>query len=109
MFCLSVLTIRTLGHLFNNFLLYAILPIDLIKIMLNFTGTWMYRIFGTMGRCNYLALQIIQIWYTQLDLVLMYVVTSQSKRLIHLYQHSVIQLHQHWTKMLTLLHFNYQG
>ena len=44
MFCLNLLKIRTLGHIFFNELLHAIPPIDLLKIMIHLGGTLMYGI-----------------------------------------------------------------
>ncbi|TMX03691.1 hypothetical protein EJD97_014820, partial [Solanum chilense] len=76
MFCLNLLTIRTLGHIFSNVLLYAIPPIDLLKIMIHLGRTWTYGISGTMGLCNNLRPQIIHIWYTLPNLVPKYDVTS---------------------------------
>ncbi|TMW87498.1 hypothetical protein EJD97_019888 [Solanum chilense] len=64
MLCLNLLTIRTLSHILNNVLLHAILPIDLLKIMIHLGGTWMYEISGTMGLCNNPGPQIIHILYT---------------------------------------------
>ncbi|TMW91799.1 hypothetical protein EJD97_013879, partial [Solanum chilense] len=76
MFCLNLLTIRTLGHIFSNVLLHAIPPIDLLKVMIHLGGTWMYRIFGTIGLYNNFCPQIIHIWYTQPVLIPKYDVTS---------------------------------
>ncbi|TMX03632.1 hypothetical protein EJD97_015190, partial [Solanum chilense] len=76
MFCLNLLTVRTLGHIFCNVLLHAIPPIDLLKIMIHLGGTWMNGISGTMCLCNDFGLQIIHIWYTQPVLVPMYAVIS---------------------------------
>ncbi|TMX03717.1 hypothetical protein EJD97_014692 [Solanum chilense] len=64
MFCLNLLTIRTLGHILCNVLLHAIPPIDLLKIMIHLGGTWMYGKSGTIGLCNNPSPQIIHIWYT---------------------------------------------
>ena len=44
MFCLNLFTIRLLGHIFCNILLYAIPVIDLVKIIILLGGTWMYGI-----------------------------------------------------------------
>ena len=107
MFCLDLLTFRTLGHIICNVLLHAIPPIDLFKIMIHLGGTWMYGVYGTMGLCNDPCPQFIRIWYTEPVLVPKYPLVSQSKRLIHINQHLVLQLHQHRIKMLTLIDFNY--
>ncbi|TMX03185.1 hypothetical protein EJD97_017820 [Solanum chilense] len=87
MFCLNLLTIRTLAHIIFNVLLHGIPLIDLHKIMIHLGGTWMYGVFGTMGLCRDPGPQIIHIWYTQPFLVPKYAIISQSKRLIHLNQH----------------------
>ncbi|TMW80130.1 hypothetical protein EJD97_023702 [Solanum chilense] len=68
-FCLNLLTIRTLGHIFCIVLLHAIPPIDLLKIMIHLGGICMYGMSGTMGLCNDPGPQIIHIWYTQPTLV----------------------------------------
>ena len=83
---LNLLTIRTLGHIFCNVLLHDIPPINLLKIMINLGGTWMCEIYVTMGLYNNLGPQIIHIWYKQHVLEPMYSTTSQSGRLVHLYQ-----------------------
>ncbi|TMX04321.1 hypothetical protein EJD97_009885, partial [Solanum chilense] len=75
-FCLNLLTIRTLRHIFCNVLLHAIPSIDLLKIMIHLCGTWMYGIFQTTSLCNYPGPQIIHLWYTQTVLVPKYAVTS---------------------------------
>ena len=77
--------------------------------MIYLGGAWMYGISGTMGLCNNPSPQIIHIWYTQHVLIPKYAITSQNERLIHFYQHLVLQLHQHKIEMLTLLDFNYEG
>ena len=84
MFCLNLLTISTLGHILSNVLLHAIPPINLVKIMIHLGRTWMYGISGTMGLYKNLGPKIIHIWYTQPVLVPKYIVTSESKILIHL-------------------------
>ena len=84
--CLNLITIQTLCHILSKVLLHAIQPMDLLEVMIHLGGTWMYRIPGTMGLCSNLSPQIIHITYTQPVLVPKYVVTSQSKELIHLYQ-----------------------
>ena len=61
MFYLRLFTIRTLVHIISNFLLHAIPPIDLFKIMIRLGGTWMCGVSRTMGLCNDLVLQIIHI------------------------------------------------
>ena len=71
-----MITIRTLGHIFSNVLLYAISIIDLFKVMIHLGGTWMYQIYGTMALCNNFVPQFIHIWYTELVLVSKYVITS---------------------------------
>ena len=82
MFCLNLLTIRTLSHVFCNVFLHSIPPIDLLKIMIHLGGTWMYGIHGTMdlihspGRKSSHLVQIA-------CLVSKYAITSQSERLIH--------------------------
>ncbi|TMW84944.1 hypothetical protein EJD97_024087, partial [Solanum chilense] len=76
MFCLSLMTIRTLGHIFCNVLFHVIPPIDLLKIMIHLGGTWMYGISGTIGLCHDPGPQIIHIWFTQPVLVPKYVFTS---------------------------------
>ncbi|TMX05457.1 hypothetical protein EJD97_019936, partial [Solanum chilense] len=76
MFCLNLLTIRTLGHIFCNVLLHAITPINLLKIMIHLGGTWVYGISGTMGLCNNHGPQIIPTQYTQPLLIPKYVITS---------------------------------
>ena len=86
MFCLKLLSVMTLGHMFNNVFIHSIPPIDLLKIMIHLGGTWMYGIFRFMGLYNNHGLQIIHIRYTQPILVPKYAFTSQSERLIHLYQ-----------------------
>ncbi|TMX02500.1 hypothetical protein EJD97_021340, partial [Solanum chilense] len=75
-FCLNLLTIRTLGHIFCNILLHAKPPINLLKIMIHLGGTCIYRIFGTMGLCSNPGLQIIHFWHTQPIMISKYVVTS---------------------------------
>ena len=52
-FCLNLLKIRTLGHIFCNVLLHAIPSIDLLNIMIHLCGTWMYGIFETISLYNY--------------------------------------------------------
>ena len=108
-FCLKLFIIRTLCHIFCNVLLHAMLPINLFKIMIDLGGNQMYGISGTIGLYNNLSWQIIHIWYTQPVLIPKYAITSQNERLIHFYQHLVLQLHQHKIEMLTLLDFNYEG
>ena len=76
---LNLLTIRTLVHILINVLLNAIPPIDLLEVMIQLGGTYMYRIPGTMGLFNNLSLQIIHIWYTQPVLDHKFVITFQSK------------------------------
>ncbi|TMX01708.1 hypothetical protein EJD97_023841, partial [Solanum chilense] len=76
MFCLNLLIVRTLCHIFGNVLLHAIPPIDLLKIKKHLGGTSMYGICGTMVLCNNTCPQIIHIWYTEPVLVPMYVVIS---------------------------------
>ncbi|TMW85494.1 hypothetical protein EJD97_023059, partial [Solanum chilense] len=76
MFYLNLLTIRTLGHIFCNVLLDTIPPINLLKIMIHLSGTWMYGISEPMGLCNNPGLQIIHLWYTQPVLIPKYAITS---------------------------------
>ncbi|TMX01109.1 hypothetical protein EJD97_025158, partial [Solanum chilense] len=75
MFCLNLLIIRTLGHIFCN-VHHAIPLIDLLKVMIHLSGTRMYGILGTMGFINDPGPQIIHIWYTQSILVPKYAVIS---------------------------------
>ncbi|TMW99785.1 hypothetical protein EJD97_001962, partial [Solanum chilense] len=76
MLCLNLLTIRTLSHIFFYVLLHDIPPVNLHKIMIQYGGTLMYRISGTMGLFHNPGPQIIQIWYTQPILVSKYALTS---------------------------------
>ena len=69
-FCLNLLTIRTLGHIICNVRLHAISPIDVFMIMIHFGSYEMYEVCGTMGLFNDHSPQIIHIWYTQPVLVL---------------------------------------
>ncbi|TMX02506.1 hypothetical protein EJD97_021294 [Solanum chilense] len=84
---LNMLTIGTPSHILSNVLLNSIKAIDLLEVMIHLGGTWMYRILGTMGLYNYLSSQIIDVWYTHPILVPKYVVISQSRGLIDVYQH----------------------
>ena len=87
MFFLSLLTIRTVCHIFCNVLLHDIPSMDLLKIIIHLGGTRMYGIYGTKFLYIDLGSQIIHIWWTQPVLVPRYVVISKSKRVIHLNQH----------------------
>ena len=90
MICLSMFTVRTLGHIFCNVLLHAISPINLLNIMIHLCGTWIYGISRTMGLCNDPSPQIIHISYTHPILVPKYDIISQIKRLINLNQHCIL-------------------
>ncbi|TMW97767.1 hypothetical protein EJD97_005018, partial [Solanum chilense] len=76
MHCLNLLTIRTLSQIFFNVLLNSISPINLLKIMIHYGGTWTYGISGTMGLCHNPGPHIIHKWYTQPILVSKYALTS---------------------------------
>ncbi|TMW93658.1 hypothetical protein EJD97_011333, partial [Solanum chilense] len=73
---LNLLTIRTLSHIFYNVLLHTIPPINLLKIMIYYGGTWIYGISSTMGLSHNPGPQIIHIWYTHLVLVSKYALTA---------------------------------